>query len=163
VHFIDHNNCLMSHLKRLLEHETGLRHGSFSRVHEQENAIHHVHDAFDFSAKVSMSRSIYNIDLDRLIRGGVNQCDGSVLGKDGNAALAFQVVGIHHAFFDVLVITEGMGLAQQAIHDGGLAVVNMRDDGDISDISSFDLHFISYLVTDSGCHGRDDLAPTVNL
>jgi hypothetical protein len=56
-----------------------------------------------------------------------------------------------------------MGLAQQAIHEGGLAVVNMRDDGDISDVSSFDFHFISYLVTDSGCHGRDDLAPTVNL
>jgi hypothetical protein len=34
-----------------------------------------------------------------------------------------------------------MGLAQQAVHEGGLAVVNVRDDGDISDVSSFDLHF----------------------
>jgi len=30
-----------------------------------------------------------------------------------------------------------MGLAQEAIHEGRLAMVDVRDDGDISEISSF--------------------------
>jgi hypothetical protein len=34
-------------------------------------------------------------------------------------------------------------LAQEAIHEGGLAVVNVRDDGDVTKVGSFGLHFTS--------------------
>src|SRR5215208_1941248 len=43
----------------------------------------------------------------------------------------------------MLILAEGMRLTQKTIHKGRLAVVNVRDDGDISEIRSFSKHFIS--------------------
>jgi hypothetical protein len=60
------------------------------------------------------------------------QGNGRVFSENSNAPLAFEVVRIHHTLFHVLVVAEGMGLAQQAIHQGGLAVVHMGDDGNVS-------------------------------
>jgi LDH2 family malate/lactate/ureidoglycolate dehydrogenase len=41
----------------------------------------------------------------------------------------------------VLVIAEGMRLAQEIIHERGLAVVYVRDDCDVTEVGSFDLHY----------------------
>ena len=71
-----------------------------------------------------------------------SRCDGGVLGEDGDAALAFEVVGIHDALDDLLVLAEGVRLAQQAVHEGGLAVVNVGDDGDVTEIGSFLEHIL---------------------
>ena len=70
----------------------------------------------------------------------VDDGDGGVLGQDGDAAFAFEVVGIHHALGHLLVLAEGMRLAQQEIHQRGLAVVHVGNDGNISEVSSFDQH-----------------------
>ncbi len=58
--------------------------------------------------------------------------DGAVLGQDGDAALLLQVVGVHHALLDMLVGGEGAGLLQELIHERGLAVVHVGDDGDVA-------------------------------
>jgi hypothetical protein len=42
------------------------------------------------------------------------------------------VVAVHHALGDLLV-AEGAGLAQQLVDQGGLAVVDVGDDGDVAD------------------------------
>ena len=47
---------------------------------------------------------------------------------------ALKVVGIHRAFGDALVLPERARLLQQPVDQRGLAVVDMRDDGDIADI-----------------------------
>ena len=65
--------------------------------------------------------------------------DRRVLGQDGDAALAFQLVRVHDALGDGLVGAEGAGLAQHGIDQGGLAMVDVGDDGD---------------VADGGAHGR---------
>ena len=59
--------------------------------------------------------------------------DGRVLGQDGDAALPFQLVRIHDALDDGLVGAEGAGLAEHGVDEGGLAVVDVGDDGDIAD------------------------------
>src|SRR2546423_10904375 len=59
--------------------------------------------------------------------------DGAVLGEDGDAALALDVVGIHDALAELLVGGKGPRLLQQAIDQRGLAVVDVRDDGDVAD------------------------------
>jgi len=48
---------------------------------------------------------------------------------DGDAFLAFQVHRIHDAFFggDGLIGAKGARLFEQAIHEGGLAMINMGD------------------------------------
>lgn len=45
------------------------------------------------------------------------------LGSDGDTALAFEGIGIHGA----LVGDVGAALAEDAVHEGGLAVIDMSD------------------------------------
>ena len=56
------------------------------------------------------------------------------LGEDGDAALALEVVGIHRPLGDALVFAEGAGLLQQPVDQGGLAMVDMGDDGDVAKV-----------------------------
>ena len=58
--------------------------------------------------------------------------DRGVLGQNGDATLFFQIVAVHHPFDDMLVRGEGAGLLQQLVHQRGLAVVNVGDNGDIA-------------------------------
>src|SRR5215831_4414393 len=59
--------------------------------------------------------------------------DGAVLREDGDATLSLDVVGIHDALAEALVGGESTGLLQQAVDQGRLAVVDVRDDGDVAD------------------------------
>ena len=54
--------------------------------------------------------------------------------RDGNAALALLVVAVQHALVNLLVLAEHAAGVQQAVDDGGLAVVNVRDNGDVADV-----------------------------
>ncbi len=56
---------------------------------------------------------------------------GSRLGKDCNAALLFQIAGIHQPFFDMLIVAEQAGLLHDRVDERRLAMVNMGDDCDI--------------------------------
>ena len=49
-----------------------------------------------------MSRSVDYVDLIVLVH------DGAVLGVDGDAALSFDRIGIHHAVHYLLVLTKNM-------------------------------------------------------
>jgi hypothetical protein len=51
----------------------------------------------------------------------------------GDAALALDVVRIHDAFDEVLVRGEGARLLQQFVDERGLPVVDVGDDGDVSE------------------------------
>ena len=98
----------MPHLKCFLQHKARLRHRSFSRIHQEQNTIHHIHDAFDFSTEVRVAGCINDIDLDGLIGFRVNQGNGRIFGKDRNPAFTLEVIGIHHTFSDLLILAEGM-------------------------------------------------------
>ena len=59
---------------------------------------------------------------------------GRVLGQNGDAALTFDVAGVHDAVGHLLVFTENAALLEHFIHQSGLAVVNVGDDSDVADI-----------------------------
>lgn len=65
---------------------------------------------------------------------------GGVFGQDGDAALAFQVVGIHYAVGHLLVFAEHAALLEHFVHQRGLAVVYMGDDGDVANVVSHNFH-----------------------
>src|SRR5690606_39242243 len=73
---------------------------------------------------------IDNIDAD------VVPDDRGRLGEDGDAALAFEIVGIHGTFGDALILAERAGLLQQPVDQRGLAVVDVGDDGDVTELHS---------------------------
>ena len=45
---------------------------------------------------------------------------------------------MHRALFHALVVAEGAGLAEQLVDQGRLAVIDVRDDGDVAEL--FDGH-----------------------
>ena len=116
----------MTQLQRAGEDEARLRHGALSGIDEQDNAVDHLEDTLDLSAEVGVARGIDNVDL------GVAVADGGVLGKDGDAALALKVVGVHDAVDDLLIFTVDAALLEHLVDKRGLAVVDVRDNGDVA-------------------------------
>ena len=57
---------------------------------------------------------------------------GGILGQNGNAALTLQIARVHHAVHHGLVLAVDAALLEHFVHQGGLAVVDVGDDGNIS-------------------------------
>ena len=126
VHLVDHHDRLEAGGECLLGHEAGLRHGAVHRVHQQQHRVDHGHDPLHLAAEVGVAGGVDDVDL------VVAVLEGGVLGEDGDAPFLLQVVGVHHPFHVAGAISQGAGLLQQLVHQGGLAVVNVGDDGDIA-------------------------------
>src|SRR6185312_12807945 len=60
--------------------------------------------------------------------------DRGAFGENGDAALAFEVVRIKRALHHLLIGTEGAALPQQRVDERRLAVVDVRDDGNVAKI-----------------------------
>ena len=63
--------------------------------------------------------------------------DSRVLGQDRDALLAFNVARVHHAFAGGLhrgVRVEDAALPKHGVHEGGLAVVDVGHDRDVTQI-----------------------------
>jgi len=60
--------------------------------------------------------------------------DRGVLGHDGDAFFALQVVRIHDAVGQMLVGAKCAGLPQHHIHKRGFSMIDVRDNGDIANI-----------------------------
>jgi hypothetical protein len=71
-----------------------------------------------------------DVDLD------VVPADAGVLGEDGDPPLALERVGVHHALLHDLVLAEGPALAEHLVHERGLAVIDVGDDGDVANLHS---------------------------
>src|SRR5262249_28732947 len=83
---------------------------------------------FDLAAEVGVPRRVDDVDLGRA------EAHARVLGEDGDSLLALQVVGVHDALHDLLVLAKHTALPQHRIDEGRLAVVDMRDDRDVADV-----------------------------
>ena len=87
-----------------------------------------------------MARCVYNIEV------RVMKVKRSVLGENRDAALALKLIGIHNRGF-VLFKLMGTRLPKQRVHERGLSMVDMRDNGNISNF------FSSFLILRSLHHG----------
>ena len=114
--------------QRLLQHVTGLRQRTFGGIDEQEHTVDHGQGALDLAAEVGVAGGVDEVDLDTL------PVDGSRLGEDGDATLALLVVGVHDAVDHRLVGREGTRGAQERVDEGGLSVVDVRNQRDVTDL-----------------------------
>ena len=113
--------------QRLPGDEAGLRHRPLRRVHQDQHPVHHAKDPLHLAAEIGVARGIHDVDL------GALPAHRRVLGQDGDAPLPLQRVRVHHPLLDLLVGAECPRLPQHLIHQGGLAVVHVRDDGEVTD------------------------------
>ena len=128
VDLVDDDDGLEPDLERLGHHELGLRQRPFGGIDQHQSAIDHVEDALDLAAEIGVARRVDDIDARVLPE------DRGHLGEDGDAALALEVVGIHGALGDALVLAERAGLLQQPVDQRGLAMVDVGDDRDVAQI-----------------------------
>ncbi len=109
-------------------HELRLRHRAFGGIDQQDDAIDHRQDPLYLAAEIGVAGRVDDVDPRAL------PLDRGAFGKDRDAALALQIVAVHRALGDGLVVPEGAGLLQQFVDQRGFAMVDMGDDGDIAKI-----------------------------
>ena len=127
IYFIDDQDNRQMARQGFFEHEIGLRHGPFLGIHQQQGAVGHLQDSFDFAAKIGVAGRINDID------GMIRVAEGAVFRSDRDAPLAFEIGAVHQPFGNHLVVAERTALAQKLIHQRRFAVVHVRDDRNISD------------------------------
>ena len=128
VDLIDDDDWLQTKLQGFTQNEFGLWHWAFGRVNQQNNTINHRQDTFDFTTEIGVARGINDVDT------GLAPLNCCRLCHNGNAAFAFQIVAVHGAFINALVVTIDARLAEHRIDEGGFAMVNVSDDGDIAQV-----------------------------
>ena len=140
VDLVDYDDNAMPELQCTAQHKTRLRHGAFRSINQQDNAVDHFQDAFHFPAEIGMPRGINNIDF------GIAVPYGCILRHDRNAAFPFQIIGIHYAVHYFLIFSVYARLLQHFVDKGGLSVVNVGNDGYISQlVHEYSLSFLQLL------------------
>jgi hypothetical protein len=99
-----------------------------SKESTSTSAVRHLQRPFHFAAKIRVAGRVDDVDLHSLVR------QGDVLGEDRDPPFAFKIVRIENALPLQLRFAEQPALPQQGIDQRGLAVVNVGDDGDVSDV-----------------------------
>ncbi len=127
VDLVDHDDRAQALAQRLAEHELGLRHRPFGGVDQHQDAVDHAEDALDLAAEIGVARGVDDVDAHAAPH------DRGAFRQDRDAALALEVVRIERPLGHLLIGAERARLAQHRIDQGGLAVVDMGDDGDVAD------------------------------
>ena len=130
VDLVDDDDGPEAQLQGFLEHEPGLRQRAFRRVDEQQDAVDHPEDAFDFAAEVRVAGRIDDVDLDAL------PDERHVLGDDGDAPLALEIARIEDAIAHLVDIAEELALPHHRVDERRFPMIDMGDDGDVADILS---------------------------
>ena len=126
IDLVDDDNRRQAALEGLAQHVARLRQRPFGRVDEQHDAVHHRQDALDFPAEIGVTGRVDDIDQDVLV------VHGGVLRQDGDAPLALELVAVHGPLGHPLVDAKHPGLPEHGVDERGLAVIDVRDDGDIA-------------------------------
>ena len=133
IDLVDDDDRLQAQRQRLAGHELRLRHRAFRRIDQQHDAVDHRQDALHLAAEVGVARRVDDVDAHSLAATRRRPVDRGRLGENGDPALLFEVVRIHRALFDTLVVAESAGLAEELIDQRRLAVIDVRDDRHVAE------------------------------
>jgi hypothetical protein len=139
IDLVDDDDRPQLMLEGFLEHEPRLRHRSLGRIDQQKHAVRHRQHALHFPAEICVAGRVDQVDLGgRAGRIGVG--DGDVLGENGDSTLALQGIAVEQAFLRELAITKIPALPEQSVHQRRLAMVDVGDNCNISNIVSHCIH-----------------------
>ena len=128
VYFVENYNNSVVKLKCALKNEAGLGHRSFRRVDEKNYTVYHFENSLNFTAKVRVTWGVDYVYLGILI------VNGGVFCKYGNSALTLKVARVHNSGYGFLIFTVDSALFEHFVNKGGLSVVNVSNNCDISKI-----------------------------
>ena len=130
VDLVQHHDRLQSKLERLAEHELGLRHYTFLGIHQKQAAVDHAQNSLYLAAKVRVAWRVDDIDAG--FAGHAMPQHGRRLGQDRDASFTLLVIGVHRPFGLGFIGSENAGLRQHLVDQSCLAMIDVRDDGDIA-------------------------------
>ncbi len=138
VGLVDHEDHRQVRGQRLAQHEAGLRQRALGGVDQQQHAVDHGQAALHLAAEVGVAGRVDDVDDGhRAVR--VLAVHGGVLRQDRDALFLLQVTGVHQAFDRVVAaMSQRAGLPQHRVDQGRLAVIDVSDDGDVSEIHAGD-------------------------
>ena len=113
-------------------------------IDDQKGSVHHFHDSFHFATEIGVARRIDDINPITV------PLERGVFCANRNSFFALEVHRIHHPFLDFLVGTKSTGLAQQLIDQCGLTVINVRNDGNVTNL----VHGTGFPRSEGGEYGR---------
>ena len=128
VDLVDDQHDRQLRLERLAQHESGLGQRALAGIDEQQHAVDHGQRPLDLTAEVGVAGGVDDVDLDLAV------VDRRVLGEDRDALFTLEVGRVHDSLVDVRVDPKGTGLPQHGIDEGRLAVVDVGNDRDVSDV-----------------------------
>ena len=109
-----------------------LRLNSLGCVNDQQSALARGERPRDLVRKVHVARRVDQVKLIQpSIFGGVHHANG--VGLDGDTTFPFKIHGIEHLCLH-LTLGQGTGQLQETVGKRRFSVINMRDDGEISDV-----------------------------
>ena len=144
VDLVDDDDDGQVGLEGLAQHEAGLRERALGGIDHEDDAVDHRQASLDLATEVGVAGGVDDVDDDAILeaqglsrRAGV--VDGGVLGENGDALLTLEVAGVHDALaglFDRVALGERSGLPEHCVNQRGLAMIDVCDDGDISQVGT---------------------------
>ena len=136
VNLVDHHHDGKARIDGMSKHKARLRHRAFSGINKQKSTVCHLEHSLHLATKISVARRINDVDLGSLI------FNGNVFCQNGNSALTLLIVGVQNTFLNLLIFTEGVRCLQHLINQRCLTMVNVGNDGNVSDVLlTHKLHF----------------------
>ena len=127
VDLVDHHDRRQLRFERLAQHVARLRQRAFAGVDQQHHAVHHLQRALDFAAEIAVAGRIDDVDLDVVIDRWPVFLARMVMPRSRSRSLESMTRST-----TCFVGAECAALAQHGVHQGGLAVVDVGDDGDVA-------------------------------
>ncbi len=139
IHLIDHHHRTQFILQSLIQHKPRLRHRPIERIHQQQHPIGHFQYPLHLAAKIGVAGRVNDVDFifNALRRGIINS---AIFAENRNAAFPLERIGIHNQVMMIagkpvqLLVAKHARLVEQLIHQRGLAVIDMSDDGDVANV-----------------------------
>src|SRR3990172_8561350 len=127
VDLVDHHDRRKIASERLGEHVPRQGHRALGGIDEEQDPIDEGEGALDFTPEVGVSGGVDEVDAHTL------PLDRRGLGENRDAPLSLLVVGVHDPLDEGLVGGKDPRGAQHGINQRGLAVVDVRDESDITE------------------------------
>ena len=132
VNLVDHRQHLQPGIHRQIGVCQSLCLHALAGIHHQHSALTGGERAGNLIIEVHMTRGVNQVQVIFFaVVGGVVQLNSG--GLDGDAPLPFQLHGIQQ-LLRLLAQVNGLALLHKPVCQGGLAMVNVGNDGKISDV-----------------------------
>jgi len=126
IDLVDDNDRVETVGKRLACYIPRLRHRAFDRIDKKKHGVDHRQNALDFTTEVGMARGIDDIDPIAV------PADRGVLRENRDAPLPLQIVRVENPVRHRGAGIERTRLLEQLVDERRLAVIDMRDDRDVT-------------------------------